>query len=318
MSLRMAFIMDPLEGILIDKDTTFVFMLEAQARGHELYYLGIDDLFIDGVQPRARCRRVKVRRQAREHYVLFEERVEPLEWFRVIFMRKDPPFDLEYYFATQLLSLVDSARTFVLNHPRGLRDANEKLYVLNFPSVIPETLVCRDHARLKTFLETLGGEMIIKPLDWAGGAGVFHVHRGDRNLNALLEMMTAQGSRLLMAQRYLPEARLGDKRLIVLDGHPLGATLRVPRDDETRANIHVGATCHRAPVTPRDREICSVMAPRLHADGLYFVGLDVIGDRVTEINVTSPTGVQEINALDGVRLESDVIDFVERRAAALS
>lgn len=318
MSLRIAFIMDPLDRILIDKDTTFVFMLEAQARGHEIYYAGIDDLFIEGVQPWVRCRRVDVRRELHNHYTLFEERVEPLEWFRVVFMRKDPPFDLEYYFATQMLSLADPGRTLVVNHPRGLRDANEKLYVLNFPSVIPETQVSRDPVRLKTFLETLGGEMIIKPLDAAGGAGVFHVRRGDRNVNALLEMMTAEGTRLLMAQRYLPEARQGDKRLILLDGKPLGATLRVPRDDETRANIHVGATCHPAPLSSRDRDICNTIAPRLRADGLYFVGLDVIGDLVTEINVTSPTGVQEINALDGVRLESDVMDFVEHRAGALA
>jgi glutathione synthase len=317
MSLRMAFVMDPLERILVDKDTTFVFMLEAQARGHELYFVGIEDLFVDGVRPAVRCRRVEVRR-AERHYSLFEERVEPLDWFPVVFMRKDPPFDLAYYFATLLLSLVDASRTFVLNDPRGLRNANEKLYALNFPDLIPETMVSRDADRLRAFMDTLGGEMIIKPLDYAGGAGVFHLRRGDRNLNALLEVATSHGTRLLMAQRYLPAARAGDKRLIVLDGEPLGATLRVPREDETRANIHVGATCERAPVTARDREICRAIAPRLRADGLHFVGLDVIGDLVTEINVTSPTGVQEINALDGVRLESQVIDFVERRAAALT
>jgi glutathione synthase len=232
-------------------------------------------------------------------------------------MRKDPPFDLTFYFATLMLSLVDPRRSFVLNDPQGLRNANEKLYALNFPELTPETLVTRDPERLKSFMDALGGEMIIKPLEHSGGAGVFHVRRGDRNANALLETMTALGTRLLMAQRYLPQARQGDKRLIVLDGEPIGALLRVPREDETRANIHVGATCVRAAVSARDREICRALAPRLRTDGLYFVGLDVIGDLVTEINVTSPTGIQEINALDGVRLESQVIDFVERRASAL-
>ena len=316
MRLRIAFIMDPMEGILVDKDTTFVFMLEAQKRGHELYHLAIGDLFIDGTQPRGRCRRVEVRR-ADEHYAMFEDKIEPLEWFHVVFMRKDPPFDLDYYFATQILTLVDRTRTFVINDPRGLREANEKLYALNFPALIPQTLVSRDPDRLKGFLASLGGEMIIKPLALAGGSGVFHLRQGDRNLNALLETATHQGTRLLMAQRYIPEVREGDKRLIVLDGEPLGATLRVPREEETRANIHVGATCVHAPVSPRDREICKTMAPRLQADGLYFAGLDVIGQWLTEVNVTSPTGIQEINALDGVLLESRVMDFVENKAATL-
>jgi glutathione synthase len=232
-------------------------------------------------------------------------------------MRKDPPFDLTYYFATQLLGLVDPRVTFVLNDPRGLREANEKLYALHFPDVIPESLVSADTARLKGFMESLGGEMIVKPLDGCGGAGVFHVHRGDRNLNAILELSTLNGTRLVMAQRYLPAVREGDKRLIVLAGEPLGAILRVPREDEHRGNIHVGGRVERASVDARDRDICRRMAPRLDADGLYFVGLDVIGGLVTEVNVTSPTGVQEIDRLDHVCLEARVLDFVEDRAARL-
>jgi glutathione synthase len=163
-------------------------------------------------------------------------------------------------------------------------------------------------------MDDQGGEMIIKPLDACGGAGVFHLHASDRNVNALLEMSTSNGRRPIMAQRYLPEIRQGDKRLILLDGRPLGATLRVPRADEHRGNIHVGGTCVKAPVTDRDREIVTALAPRLRADGLYFVGLDIIGDYLTEVNVTSPTGVQEINQLDGVCLERPVIDFAEARA----
>ena len=321
--MRFAFVMDPLERILPDKDTTFVFMLESLRRGHEVYYVDPGDLFVHHTKPFARVRRTEVRRVAPEQreavrpYQLFEERTEPLEWFDAVFMRKDPPFDLAYFFATQLLGLVDARRTLVVNDPRGLREANEKLYALNFPSVIPESFVSSDPVRLKAFLEELGGEMIIKPLAGCGGAGVFHLHRGDRNLNALLETATDNGRQLLMAQRYLPAVREGDKRLIMLDGEPLGATLRVPREDEHRGNIHVGGTCVRSDVSERDREICAALAPRIRTDGLYFVGLDIIGGFLTEVNVTSPTGVQEINALDGVRLESPVIDFVEARVAAL-
>jgi glutathione synthase len=317
---RFAFVMDPLERVLPDKDTTFVFMLESLARRHEVYFLEPSDLFADKSVPYGRVRRAEVMRPATPgapHHQLFEERVEPLTWFDAVFMRKDPPFDMAYFFATHLLSLVDATRTFVSNDPRGLREANEKLYALRFPSVIPPTYVTGDIARLKAFLQELGGEMIVKPLDGAGGAGVFHVHHADRNLNAILESATLNGQRLIMAQRYLPEVRQGDKRLIVLDGEPLGAVLRVPREDEHRGNIHVGGTVMKADVTPRDREICATLKPRLQADGLYFVGLDVIGDWLTEVNVTSPTGIQEINALDGVKLEAKVIDFVERRVAKL-
>ncbi|HVN84753.1 MAG TPA: glutathione synthase [Candidatus Binatia bacterium] len=321
--MRFAFVMDPLERILPDKDTTFVFMLESQRRNHEVYFCGPDDIFVRGTTPHARTRRAEVRRvpvEQREHtrhYQLFEERTEPLDRFDAVFMRKDPPFDLNYFYATHLLSLIDPARTLVVNHPRGLREANEKLYALNFPSVIPETCVSSDAQHLKDFLQEMGGEMIIKPLGGCGGAGVFHIHRDDRNLNALIETATANGTQLIMAQRYLPAVRQGDKRLIVLDGEPLGGCLRVPREDEHRGNIHVGGTCVRTDVTERDREITEALAPRLRADGLYFVGLDIIGGYLTEVNVTSPTGVQEINALNGVGLEARVIDFVERRVAAL-
>jgi glutathione synthase len=320
MQRRFAFVMDPLDLVLPEKDTTFVFMLESQARGHEIYFLGIDDLFARGPVAHGRARRAEVMRPTASeplHYRLLEERIEPLTWFDAVFMRKDPPFDMAFFVATHLLGFVDPQRTLVFNDPRGLREANEKLYALNFPTLIPPSLVTGDLGRLKAFLDEMGGEMIVKPLDGAGGAGVFHLHRSDRNLNAILESATANGRRVIMAQRYLPEIRAGDKRVIVLDGEPLGAVLRVPSEDEHRGNIHVGGICHKAELTARDREICRTIAPRLRTDGLYFVGLDVIGDWLTEINVTSPTGIQEINALDGVTLEADVIDWVEKRVAAL-
>jgi glutathione synthase len=309
---RFLFIMDPIEQILPDKDTTFAFMLESQGRQHALHYCGIHDLFVHCCVPHARVRRAEVARDV-PHYHLFEERIEPLTWFDAVFMRKDPPVDLAYVFATHLLSLLDRTRTWVMNNPRGLREANEKLYALNFPSVIPPSIVTCDIRRLKAFMEERGGEMIIKPLDGCGGAGVFHLHQHDRNVNALLEMMTANGGRLIMAQEYLPAVRAGDKRLLLLDGLPLAAVLRVPREDEHRGNIHAGGTCMGTEITARDRLIADTLGPRLREDGLYFVGLDVIGGYLTEVNVTSPTGVQEVDLLNDARIEAAVIDFVERR-----
>jgi len=308
---RFLFIMDRIEHILPDKDTTFAFMLESQRRQHVLHYCGIQDLFVHGCVPQARVRRAEVARDV-PHYRLFEERTEPLTWFDTVFMRKDPPVDLAYVFATHILSLLDRTPTWVMNNPRGLRDANEKLYALNFPSVIPPSIVTCDIRRLKAFMEECGGEMIIKPLDGCGGAGVFHLHQRDRNVNALLEMTTANGQRLIMAQQYLPAVRAGDKRLLLLDGQPLGAVLRVPREDEHRGNIHVGGTCTRTEITARDRLIAETLGPRLREDGLYFVGLDVIGGYLTEVNVTSPTGIQEVDLLNDARIEAAVIDFVER------
>jgi glutathione synthase len=314
---KFAFVMDPLETVLIDKDTTFVFMLESLARGHQVYFVALRDLFAAGHRAFAQARRCEVMR-ATPHYRFLDDGAEyPLEHFNAIFMRKDPPADIAYIYATMLLSLADSRRTFVLNRPSGLREANEKLYALNFPAAIPPTLVSQDITRLKRFMAEQAGRMIVKPLDGHGGESVFLASADDRNLNAILEAVTHFGSRIIMAQRYLPEIRDGDKRLILLNGEPLGCTLRVPRDDENRGNIHVGGNCVKAEVTARDREICRMMRPRLERDGLYFVGLDIIGNYLTEVNVTSPTGVQEIDRLDGVKLEAKVIDFVEAQVAAL-
>jgi glutathione synthase len=309
--------MDPLEAVMPDKDTTFVFMLEALRRGHEVYHLGLRGLHTHGHRAFADARRCEVARAEPHYRFLDHEAQYPLEAFDAIFMRKDPPADAPYLYATMILSLADRARTFVLNEPAGLREANEKLYALNFPGAIPPTVVTYEIPRLKRFMEEQGGEMIVKPLDGHGGEGVFHARAGDRNLNAILEAVTRFESRPIMGQRYIPEIRNGDKRLIVLNGEPLGCTLRVPRDDEHRGNIHVGGNCVKADITARDREICRMLRPRLERDGLYFVGLDIIGDYLTEVNVTSPTGIQEIDRLDGTNLEARVIDFVEARVAAL-
>jgi len=315
--LRIGVVMDPVDRIDIDKDTTFVLMLEAQQRGHEIHFMGLDDLFLRGGIPQGRSRRLELAR-AQPHYRLGEPKTAALAEFDSVWMRKDPPFDMKFFFSTHLLSLVDEKKCFLLNNPRGLREANEKLYALRFPEQIPQTLVAGDRATLKAFMAELGGEMIVKPLDGCGGSGVFYLNAQDRNTNSILEASTDNGRRLVMAQRYLPEIRQGDKRIIVLNGEPLGAVLRVPLESETRGNIHVGGQCVKTDVTERDREICAALAPSLRADGLYFVGLDVIGSYLTEVNVTSPTGIQEVNALNGVRLETEVVDFVERQVAKLA
>ncbi len=314
--LKIGVVMDPVEKINIDKDTTFVLMLEAQRRGHEIYVMELDDLFIRHGTPYGRYRRLKLAR-ATPHYDLGECQTGPLDGFASVWMRKDPPFDLKFFFATHLLSLIDQSKCFVMNHPRGLREANEKLYALRFPEQIPQTLVSSDMALLREFMRELGGEMIIKPLDGCGGSGVFYLNEQDRNTNSILEAATDNGRRMIMGQRYLPEIRQGDKRIIVLNGEPLGAVLRVPLEYETRGNIHVGGQCVKAEISERDREICAALAPLLRADGLYLVGLDVIGSFLTEVNVTSPTGIQEIDALDHVQLERNVVDFVEKQVENL-
>ena len=308
--------MDPLQNVLPEKDTTFAFLLESFARGYELFHLGLKDLSAHGAGVFGQARRCAVMREVPHFRFLDDGEQYPLEHFSAIFMRKDPPADAAYLYATMLLSLTDRSHTFILNEPTGLREANEKLYSLNFPDAIPPTIVTYEIARLKQFMSEQGGEMIVKPLDGHGGEGVFHAHGGDRNLNAILETVTRLETRPIMGQRYIPEIRFGDKRLIVLNGEPLGCTLRVPRDDEHRGNIHVGGNCIKAEVTERDREICQMLRPRLRRDGLYFVGLDIIGSYLTEVNVTSPTGIQEIDRLDGVNLEAKVIDFVESKLPA--
>jgi len=314
---RFLFVMDPLSQVLVDKDTTFAFMLETVARGHEAYFAGLKDLIARGHQPYAFARRCEVARTAPHYKFLDEGDDYQLEHFHAIFMRKDPPVDAAFAYAAMLRALADTRRTFVMNRPNALLTANEKLYQLNFPEVIPPTLVTYDVNRLRKFMAEQGGQMIVKPLGGHGGEGVFLVSVGDRNLGAILETVTRFETQPIMAQRYIPEVRNGDKRLIVLNGEPIGGTLRVPRDDEHRGNIHVGGNTIKAPVTARDREICRVLRPRLEHDGLYFVGLDIIGDYLTEVNVTSPTGVQEIDRLDAVNLEAKVIDFVEARVAQL-
>lgn len=290
-------------------------MKESDRRGYGVYYCTVEDLFVERAVPQAVIRRAQFRKGERL-FCLLDEEVTLLKDMDAVFMRKDPPFDMNYVYATYLLEMA-SEDTFVINDPGGIRGANEKLYALNFPEAIPESTVSKDAGRLKGFLDEVGGEMIIKPLGKCGGEGVFYIKKGDKNLNALLESSTNFGREFIMAQRYLPEIKEGDKRIILLNGELIGAVSRVPQDDEHRGNIHIGGVAWKCEITKRDRELCQMVAPRLKEDGLYFVGLDVIGDYITEINVTSPTCLVEINDLYGVKLEEQVIDFVEEMVETL-
>jgi glutathione synthase len=306
--------MDPIQSIDIRGDTTFALMLEAQRRGHRLLTVDPADLGVRGSRVVARATPVTVRREVGRHADLGAPREVGLDdECDVVFQRKDPPVDVAYATATQILALC--RRALVLNRPEGILAANEKLYALHFAELMPETLVARDMASFVDFMAQMGGEMIVKPLHGRGGEGVFHVRHDDRNLFSILEQSTRFGTTWAMAQRYVPEIRRGDKRILLLEGEPLGAVLRVPSEQETRANLHVGGKGMKAAIDEDDRRIVERLAPWLQRDGLFFVGIDVIGGRLTEVNVTSPTGLQEMNALDGARYEERVIERVEQRAA---
>ncbi len=313
MALQVAIQMDPMEGINVAADSTFVIALEAQARGHALFHYLPRDLILTDGKLTARARSLSVRRDA-PHYALGLPRMLDLAGVDVVLMRQDPPFDMAYITATHLLEHV-SRKVLVVNNPVGVRNAPEKLFATHFMGLMPPTLITSDPEAIADFRRR-HGDIILKPIFGNGGAGVFHLKPNDDNLNALLEMFTRLYREPIIVQRYLPEIRLGDKRIILIEGEPVGAVLRVPKAGEARANLHVGGQAQKASLSKRDREICAAIGPTLREQGLVFVGVDVIGDYLTEINVTSPTGIQEINRLDGVRLETGVWDAIDARLAA--
>lgn len=316
MKLIMAFVMDPIGTVNIEKDTTFVLMLEAQARGHEVWYLELKDLFVKENEAFGNATRISLER-SESFYKLGETKTLPLDSFDAIWMRKDPPVNQDFLYATYILSLLNEKRTKVLNNPTGIRESNEKLYSLFFPEVIPQSIVTKNISQLEEFLTDAGGEIVVKPLDGYGGEGIFYVREGDRNANVILESITKFGTEYVIAQKFIEKVSEGDKRIIILNGEPLGAVLRVPKPGgEFRSNFHSGGSPAQSDLTERDLEICEAIGPRLRKDGLYFVGIDVIGGYVTEINTTSPTGVQEINTLNGVKLETRVIEFAEELCSA--
>ena len=311
MKLKMAFIMDPVGTINTEKDTTFVLMLEAQARGHEVWYLELKDMFVKEAQAFGNATQISLER-SEDFYKLGDTQTLPLESFDAVWMRKDPPVNNDFLYATYILSLIDENKTKVLNNPTGIRESNEKLYSLFFPEIIPQSIVTKNIRQLEEFLSEAGGQIVVKPLDGHGGEGIFYVREGDRNANVILESITKFGTEYVIGQKFIEKVSEGDKRIIILNGEPLGAVLRVPKPGgEFRSNFHSGGSPAKSELTQRDLEICEAIGPRLRKDGLYLVGLDVIGGYVTEINTTSPTGVQEINNLDGVKLETQIIEFAE-------
>ena len=311
MGLRVAIQMDPIESIDIDADSTFVLALEAQRRGHALVHYLPQDLAFAAGRLTARARTLEVRRRKGDHYDLGTKQTVDLADMDIVLMRQDPPFDMAYIAATHLLEHIHPA-TLVVNDPAQVRNAPEKLLVTHFPDLMPPTLITADGERIAAF-RAEHGDIIIKPLFGNGGAGVFHVDPEDDNLNALLEMFGERSREPVIAQAYVPQVREGDKRIILIDGIAAGAVNRVPAAGEARANFHVGGKAAKATLTAREKEICEAIGPALKARGLIFAGIDVIGGFLTEINVTSPTGLQEINRFDGVSLEADLWDAMEAR-----
>src|SRR5438067_4485892 len=315
MGLAVAIQMDPIDTINIDADSTFALALEAQRRGHELHHYLPQALTLRDGRLYARGRPLEVFRQHGNHHRFVDVEELDLAGFDVVLMRQDPPFDMAYITATHLLELLPEDGPLVVNDTGTVRNAPEKLFVLNFKELMPPTLLSLDPNEIRAFWRE-HGEIVLKPLFGNGGAGVFHLRPGDDNLNSLLEMYGVVHGEPVMVQRYLPEVREGDKRIILVEGEPKGAVLRVPPEGEARANLHVGGRALKTTLTEREREICAAIGPSLREQGLVFVGIDVLGDYITEINVTSPTGIQEIARLDGVDLAVNIWDAIEARFAA--
>jgi len=311
MTLRVALQMDPIDTIDITGDSSFVLGLEAEKRGFSIFHYLPDQLTYKDGSVNARMRPLSLRYQADDFYTLGDEFSENLENFDVVLLRQDPPFDMGYISTTHLLERIHPA-TLVVNDPAHVRNAPEKLFILDFPELLPPTLISRDPVAIHDFRKQ-HGDLIVKPLFGNGGAGIFHITPDNENLNALLEMFFSANSEPIMVQRYLPDVRNGDKRIILFDGKPVGATNRVPKQGEARSNMHVGGRAEPTELTKRDLEICEAIGPELEKRGLVFTGIDVIGDYMTEINVTSPTGLQEINRFDNTCLESDLWDVIENK-----
>ena len=311
MALKVAVQMDPLDSISIAGDSTFALMLEAQARGHSLFVYQPDNLAFSPGSVFARGQQVLVRDVEGNHYCAADAETVDLSGFDVVLMRQDPPFDMAYITATHILEHIHPG-TLVVNDPAQVRNAPEKLFVLEFADLTPPTLVTRDLAALMDF-RAEHGDIILKPLYGNGGAGVFKMTSGDGNFMALVELFQQSFREPFIAQKYLPDVTAGDKRIILVDGEPAGAINRVPQPGETRSNMHVGGEARPTELTEREREICARIGPELKRRGLLFTGIDVIGDYLTEINVTSPTGIREVKAFGGADIAALLWDAIEAR-----
>jgi len=318
MSIRLGIVMDPIAQIASKKDSSLAMLQSAQARGWSLHYIEPQDLYQRGNEARARMRPLRVFDDPSRWFELEEENDAPLAALDAILMRKDPPFDSEYVYATYLLELAEKAGCLVVNRPQSLRDCNEKFFATQFPQFTPPTLVSRRADILREFAAEQG-DVILKPLDEMGGASVFRHRQGDPNLSVILETLTEHGSRQIMAQRYLPAIKDGDKRILMVDGEPVPYCLaRIPAPGETRGNLAAGGRGVAQPLTERDREIAAQVGPELRRRGLLFVGLDVIGEHLTEINVTSPTCIREIDHAYDTRIGERLMDVIAQRLAARS
>ena len=315
MALSIAVLMDPIGAIKVAKDTSFAMLLEAQRRGHALYYLQQGDLAVrDGI-PRGRLTPLTVRDDPADWFTLGTPDWRDLRELDVVLMRKDPPVDAEFIYDTMVLELAQRNGVKVINDPQSLRDCNEKLFALQFPQCIAPTLVARDAGKLRRFVAE-HGEVVLKPLDGMGGRGIFRVKAGDSNLNSMLETLLDNGRQFAIAQKYIPQISEGDKRILVIDGEPVPYALaRIPQGDEFRGNLAAGGRGEGVPLSQRDRWIVAQVAPELRRRGLLFVGLDVIGDYLTEINVTSPTCVRELDKQFGLNIAGQLFDVIERITA---
>lgn len=313
MTIRLGVVMDPIATIQVKKDSTLAMLLAAQRRGWELCYLELKDLYLRDGETYGRWRPLRVADDPVEWFELGDQRAESLGGLDIVLMRKDPPFDMEYVYSTYLLERAEAQGVLVVNKPRSLRDANEKLFTAWFDEWCPPTLVTRNAAQIRAFLEEQR-DVILKPLGSMGGAGIFRLTENDLNTNVVIETLTDNGSRYAMAQRYIPEIAQGDKRILLIDGDPVPHALaRVPAPGETRGNLAVGGKGVGIPLSERDREICAHVGPELKRRGLVFVGLDIIGDYLTEVNVTSPTCIRELDALYDLDIGGRVIACIERK-----
>ncbi len=315
MHLRLGVVMDPIGSIQVKKDSTLAMLLAAQRRGWELFYMEQRHLFLTDGEARATLFPLRVADDLNHWFDLAEGVEQPLTALDVVLMRKDPPFDMEYVYTTYMLERAEEQGVLVVNRPQALRDANEKLFTAWFPECCPPTLVSREQERIRAFLAE-HGDVILKPLGSMGGASIFRLRAGDPNVSVVIETLTDHARRYAMAQRFVPEIAAGDKRILLIDGEPVPYALaRVPAPGETRGNLAAGARGVGVELSARDREICARLGPELTRRGLLFVGLDVIGDYLTEINVTSPTCIRELDGAFGLDIGGQLMDCIERRLA---
>ncbi len=313
MSYSVGIVMDPIASIKPYKDTSFAMMLEAQRRGATLYYLEMKDLYLENGVPKGIARQVTVTDRQENFYTLTDSEHINLAEINVLMMRKDPPFDSEYLYATQMLTLAEQAGSLVVNNPSSLRDFNEKLFTSWFPDLIPATLVTRNPALIRSFHQQ-HKDIICKPLDGMGGASIFRIKKDGNNLGVVIETLTQLHTRYMMVQEYLPEISDGDKRILIVDGEVIPYALaRLPSQGETRGNLAAGGTGRPQPLSESDRNLAEQIAPVVKDKGLLFVGIDVIGNKVTEINITSPTCVREIEAHFNINITGKLFDAIERR-----